>query len=474
MCPCRLRGPASYWRARSRSFGLGTSSTTSGASALRRIGSTHATPLADERWPVSTSMCCAARAFRTGSGVSRASAHRGDSARTRAAPRTLRGSFRSGGHGISTVRGRRRGCGAAGRCRAVRRRARRFWPAPTGPHALPLARPQARRRNVSEQVDARGRAHRRRTRRAALAASTLSIRPSTLAALRFAPQRWRIIAALAPGEDDAEALAPAAIARRVAATLGDGPFETEWASTFAIHRRRAANFVVGRVALLGDAAHLNSPVGAQGLNAGVADAHNLAWKLTNALRGGDWIALLASYERERRFAIVNSTGTLDRSRHEIAVALGDARGGSSSPARASYAAPQSSSATRAAQRDAVRRSIRAFADAVRFGAFGRRARAPIRLSPRPNSRRSCSAASSPVRSGRWRCPMGSCCSSWIPNTQLAGGRGHRSRHWCAPTVTSAGSNVHLPRLRSSGACAQHWDSAGERPGRPPRRLRADD
>jgi 2-polyprenyl-6-methoxyphenol hydroxylase-like FAD-dependent oxidoreductase len=128
-----------------------------------------------------------------------------------------------------------------------------------------------------------------------------------LAALRFAPQRWRVIAALAPGESDAEALAPAAIARRVVATLGAGPFETEWASTFAIHRRRAANFVVGRVLLAGDAAHLNSPVGAQGLNAGIADAHNLVWKLAGALRGGDWIALLASYERERRFAIVNGT-----------------------------------------------------------------------------------------------------------------------------------------------------------------------
>jgi 2-polyprenyl-6-methoxyphenol hydroxylase-like FAD-dependent oxidoreductase len=131
--------------------------------------------------------------------------------------------------------------------------------------------------------------------------------PEYLAALRFAPQRWRIIAALKPGEPDAEALAPAAIARRVAATLGEGPFETEWASTFAIHRRHAARFVVGRVLLAGDAAHLNSPVGAQGLNTGLADAHNLAWKLAHVLRGGDCSALLASYDTERRYAIVRST-----------------------------------------------------------------------------------------------------------------------------------------------------------------------
>ena len=128
-----------------------------------------------------------------------------------------------------------------------------------------------------------------------------------LAALRFAPQRWRIIAALTPNEPDADAVAPAAIERRVVATLGAGPFETEWASTFAIHRRHAASFAVGRVLLVGDAAHLNSPVGAQGLNAGLADAHNLSWKLAHALRGGDWSALLASYDAERRQAIVHGT-----------------------------------------------------------------------------------------------------------------------------------------------------------------------
>jgi len=128
-----------------------------------------------------------------------------------------------------------------------------------------------------------------------------------LAALRFAPGRWRVIAALSPDESDAEALTHDRIAEHVRATLGEGPFETEWASAFNVHRRRAPRFAVGRIALAGDSAHLNSPVGGQGLNGGIADAHNLAWKLANALRGGDAVRLLASYDVERRNAIATST-----------------------------------------------------------------------------------------------------------------------------------------------------------------------
>ena len=131
--------------------------------------------------------------------------------------------------------------------------------------------------------------------------------PEYLAALRFAPGRWRVIATLPAGESDAGALAQDTIAGYVRATLGDGPFQIEWASAFNIHRRHAPWFAVGRVALAGDSAHLNSPVGGQGLNAGIADAQNLAWKLAHALRGGDAMRLLASYNVERRHAILTST-----------------------------------------------------------------------------------------------------------------------------------------------------------------------
>ncbi len=129
-----------------------------------------------------------------------------------------------------------------------------------------------------------------------------------LAALRSARGRWRVIAALAPHETDAEALTHDRIAAHVRATLGAGPFEIEWASAFNIHRRHASHFAVGRIALAGDSAHLSSPVGGQGLNGGIADAHNLAWKLSAALRGGDAMRLLASYDVERRHALVTSAG----------------------------------------------------------------------------------------------------------------------------------------------------------------------
>lgn len=57
--------------------------------------------------------------------------------------------------------------------------------------------------------------------------------------------------------------------------------------------------------LAGDAAHVHSPVGGLGMNAGIQDAHNLAWKLAAALQGGELYRLLDSYDVERREAVVD-------------------------------------------------------------------------------------------------------------------------------------------------------------------------
>ncbi len=72
-----------------------------------------------------------------------------------------------------------------------------------------------------------------------------------------------------------------------------------WFSTYRIHHRRAERFRDQRCFLLGDAAHIHSPVGAQGMNTGLQDAYNLAWKLAlvTARRAG--ASLLDSYELER-------------------------------------------------------------------------------------------------------------------------------------------------------------------------------
>jgi 2-polyprenyl-6-methoxyphenol hydroxylase-like FAD-dependent oxidoreductase len=76
--------------------------------------------------------------------------------------------------------------------------------------------------------------------------------------------------------------------------------EPVWISYFRLHHRLAARFRDGRAFLLGDAAHIHSPVGGQGMNIGIQDAYNLAWKLALVLRGAAGEPLLASYEPERR------------------------------------------------------------------------------------------------------------------------------------------------------------------------------
>ena len=73
----------------------------------------------------------------------------------------------------------------------------------------------------------------------------------------------------------------------------------DWFSTYRIHHRRAARFRDRRCFLLGDAAHIHSPVGAQGMNTGLQDAYNLAWKLALVVSGRAAPALLDSYEEER-------------------------------------------------------------------------------------------------------------------------------------------------------------------------------
>jgi 2-polyprenyl-6-methoxyphenol hydroxylase-like FAD-dependent oxidoreductase len=72
-----------------------------------------------------------------------------------------------------------------------------------------------------------------------------------------------------------------------------------WFSTYRIHHRAAAHFRDRRCFLLGDAAHVHSPVGAQGMNTGLQDSYNLAWKLALVVKGKADAALLDSYEAER-------------------------------------------------------------------------------------------------------------------------------------------------------------------------------
>lgn len=73
-----------------------------------------------------------------------------------------------------------------------------------------------------------------------------------------------------------------------------------WTSVFRPNVRLAATYRVGPVFIAGDAAHVHTPAGAQGLNTGVQDAYNLGWKLGQVLRGSASETILDSYEAERR------------------------------------------------------------------------------------------------------------------------------------------------------------------------------
>lgn len=75
--------------------------------------------------------------------------------------------------------------------------------------------------------------------------------------------------------------------------------KVNWFSTYHIHHRVASNFQKGRIFLLGDAGHIHSPVGGQGMNTGIGDAINLAWKLGDVLKGKADSSLLTTYESER-------------------------------------------------------------------------------------------------------------------------------------------------------------------------------
>jgi hypothetical protein len=72
-----------------------------------------------------------------------------------------------------------------------------------------------------------------------------------------------------------------------------------WLTRFRLHHRQAMRYQQGRVFLAGDAAHIHSPVGAQGMNTGIQDAWNLGWKLAMVIKGLACRAVLDSYQEER-------------------------------------------------------------------------------------------------------------------------------------------------------------------------------
>ena len=93
---------------------------------------------------------------------------------------------------------------------------------------------------------------------------------------------------------------------RIRTVIGDRPYELLWHSVYHFHSRIADRFTIGRVLLAGDVAHLYSPFGARGLNSGVQDAENAAWKIAFARDGRAGQGLLDTYHDERHAAAVEN------------------------------------------------------------------------------------------------------------------------------------------------------------------------
>src|SRR4029077_17701642 len=88
--------------------------------------------------------------------------------------------------------------------------------------------------------------------------------------------------------------------------------KVNWFSTYRVHHRVADRFHERRAFLLGDAAHVHSPVGGQGMNTGIGDAVNLSWKLAAVVKGGAPEKLLDTYEPERIAFARRLVATTDR------------------------------------------------------------------------------------------------------------------------------------------------------------------
>jgi len=125
---------------------------------------------------------------------------------------------------------------------------------------------------------------------------------------------WRIVGIVPPalrGRDDLS-FEEAIPSIRQEAGSGIVFHKCSWFSTYRIHHRRAQRFRERRCFLLGDAAHIHSPVGAQGMNTGLQDAYNLGWKLALVVLGQADARLLDSYEDERIPVAQALLGTTDR------------------------------------------------------------------------------------------------------------------------------------------------------------------
>jgi 3-(3-hydroxy-phenyl)propionate hydroxylase len=134
------------------------------------------------------------------------------------------------------------------------------------------------------------------------------------------PDRWRVHFPTDPKADEERLTRPEALQAQMQRFLPTGkPFDIVGSNLYVVHQRVAQKFRVGRAILAGDSAHVNSPIGAMGMNSGVHDAINLADKLIAIARGEADEAALDRYERQRRHvAIAHSQAQTIRNKRLLA------------------------------------------------------------------------------------------------------------------------------------------------------------
>jgi 2-polyprenyl-6-methoxyphenol hydroxylase-like FAD-dependent oxidoreductase len=137
----------------------------------------------------------------------------------------------------------------------------------------------------------------------ALPADELQLCPSAFGPLAIFPMsasRRRVVATIEQAEGEAPSLDLVRKLLAQRAPAGIEALSVRWSGYFRIHHRQVGRLGVGRMFIAGDAAHIHSPFGGQGMNTGLQDVWNLAWKLDLAVRGRGNEQLLESYTAERR------------------------------------------------------------------------------------------------------------------------------------------------------------------------------
>ncbi|MDO9279893.1 MAG: FAD-dependent monooxygenase [Polaromonas sp.] len=125
--------------------------------------------------------------------------------------------------------------------------------------------------------------------------------PEEWCVLLRVPTLWRVLFPTRLEETDEEVMTDASIQGRLQNLLPkDSPYNVVHRTLYKVHQRVAKEFRRGRVALAGDAAHINNPIGGMGMNGGVQDAFNLSDKLVEILTSGASPDLLDRYQRQRR------------------------------------------------------------------------------------------------------------------------------------------------------------------------------